>query len=62
MHADPDPKITVLDGLVGIGARASFRRIFGIRNSVENPDNASVIRSYHELLNVLQPKLTANIQ
>lgn len=62
VHADLEPKTAPLDGLVGIGTRSSFRQIFGICGGEANPDDASVIHSYHELLNVLQPKLADNIQ
>ena len=60
-HADPYPKTEPLDGLVGIGTRSSFRRIFGICNGVANSHDVSVIRAYEQLLNVLQPKLIANL-
>jgi hypothetical protein len=60
-HAENDLKPKVLDGLVGIGKRSSFRRIFGIRDGVAEPNLPSVIAAYNELLDLLQPTLAANI-
>ncbi len=60
-HADSDSKPKVLDGLVGIGKRSSFRRIFGIRDGVAEPNLPSVITAYNELRDLIQPMLAANI-
>ena len=60
-HAENDSKPKVLDGLVGIGKRSSFRRIFGIRDGVAEPNLPSVITAYNELLDLIQPMLAANI-
>ena len=60
-YAENDSKPKVLDGLVGIGKRSSYRRIFGIRDGVAEPNLLSVITAYNELLNLIQPMLAANI-
>lgn len=60
-HAENDSKPKKLDGLVGIGKRSSFRRIFGIRDGVADPNIPSVIIAYNELLDLIQPMLAANI-
>jgi hypothetical protein len=60
-HSENDSNPKVLDGMVGIGRRSSFRRIFGIRDGIAEPNVPSVINAYGELLRLLQPILTANI-
>ncbi len=60
-YATDDTKPKPLDGLIGIGTRSSFRRIFGIRDGVAEPDQSSVVRAYGELIELIQPALAANI-
>ena len=60
-HSENDANPKVLDGLVGIGRRSSFRRIFGIRDGIAEPNVPSVINAYDELRRLIQPILTANI-
>ena len=60
-HAKIGTDTKPLDGLVGIGTRSSFRRIFGIRDGIAEPDDPAIIRAYDELLDLIQPSLAANI-
>ncbi len=49
------------DGLVGIGSRSAFRKIFCLQDGVAEPDHPSVVRVYGELIALIQPTLLANI-
>jgi hypothetical protein len=60
-YAEDNNQAKPLDGLIGIGTRSSFRRIFGLRGGVAEPDHPSVARAYGELIDLIQPKLAANI-
>ena len=60
-YANNDVEVRPFDGIIGIGTRSSFRRIFGIRNEVAEPDHPSAVRAYWELIDSLQPTLAENI-
>jgi len=60
-HAANESKPKPLDGLIGIGKRSSFRRIFGIRAGVAEPNVPSAISAYDEFRELIQPILAANI-
>ena len=60
-YSPDNTETKVLDGLIGIGQRSSFRRIFGVRNGVCEPDHPSAVDGYEKLLGLIQPILAASI-
>lgn len=50
-----DQTLTVVDGLIGIGTRSSFRRLVAVHGAKAQPDRPEALRLYHEFLELIQP-------